>query len=260
MRSNSSSVAGWLVPARGTCSRKLSSPSASTTQTGMSFCASASDRQSPTGPAPITTTRDLTSDISRSGLRHHVLDGAGPAGVGQVEHDAERILVLRLVERVRRGRPARQIGAARVDHFLLGGVEVVHPHAIVIDADLLLLALLLEERDVHHAVRHIDAAPRGAGALHVEGLLEELRGLFRIGNDDGEVAKLCHGGTFLVEMGSAHKVAAAKQISIAAHDERYRAAAVRALMLGAARDVDLRVSDQSGERAAHEGAGVTGRG
>src|SRR5688572_24770764 len=148
MRSNSSSVAGWLVPARGTCSRKLSSPSASTNETLTPCCASASDRQSPTGPAPMTTTRSdclfmphvsrmrCSAKLLRSGaplirdpaslrgesnrgpgsaahhcvlrcardkssaLRHDVLDGALPALVGQVEHDAERVLVLALVERV----------------------------------------------------------------------------------------------------------------------------------------------------------------
>src|SRR5258708_33060503 len=57
MRSESSSVAGWLVPARRTCSRKLSSPSASIVQTSTPACAKASDRHSPTGPAPTTITR-----------------------------------------------------------------------------------------------------------------------------------------------------------------------------------------------------------
>src|SRR5262249_6635508 len=52
-----SKVAGWFVPARGTCSRKLSSPSASIRQTRTPACANASDRQSPTGPAPTTITR-----------------------------------------------------------------------------------------------------------------------------------------------------------------------------------------------------------
>src|SRR5262245_65832762 len=57
MCSSSSKVAGWFVPARGTCSRKLSSPSASIRQTCTPACANASDRQSPTGPAPTTITR-----------------------------------------------------------------------------------------------------------------------------------------------------------------------------------------------------------
>src|SRR5689334_878069 len=197
--SNSSSVAGWLVPARGTCSRKLSSPSASTTVTGISCCASRSARQSPTGPAPMTTTRLLLAPaIAALRLRHHVLDGAGPARVGEVEHDAERVLVLRLVERVGRGRPARQIGAASVDHLLLGRVEVVDPHAEMVDTDLLLLGLLLEQRHVDGAVRHVDAAPRGAGALHVERLLEEFRRRLGIGDDECDVAKLGHGGAFPV--------------------------------------------------------------
>jgi len=32
-------------------------------------------------------------------------------------------------------------------------------------------------------------AARGAGARHAERLLEKRRGFFRIGNDDGDVAK-----------------------------------------------------------------------
>src|SRR4051794_32625830 len=145
MRANSSSVAGWLVPARGTCSRKLSSPSASIRQTRMPSCASASDRQSPTGPAPITITRSdvvsmrqtrpLDLDIAsiRSGLRHHVLGGADPALVGEVEDDTERIFILGLIERIRRGRAACEIGAASIRHLLLRGVEIVHPHAEMIE-------------------------------------------------------------------------------------------------------------------------------
>jgi hypothetical protein len=38
----------------------------------------------------------------------------------------------------------------------------------------------------------------GAGALHVERLLEECGGRLGIGDDEGDVAKLCHGGTFLL--------------------------------------------------------------
>src|SRR5215813_6713617 len=65
MCSSSSKVAGWFVPARGTCSRKLSSPSASIRQTCTPACANASDRQSPTGPAPTTITRLEASMLAR---------------------------------------------------------------------------------------------------------------------------------------------------------------------------------------------------
>src|SRR5215471_18829570 len=111
MRSSSSKVAGWFVPARGTCSRKLSSPSASIRHTCTSACANAGDRQSPTGPAPTTITRlevllsileswsaqryapphgDRacleTIRVSRDSILcgHHVLHGADPAGMGEV--------------------------------------------------------------------------------------------------------------------------------------------------------------------------------
>src|SRR5262245_48696065 len=235
MRANSSNVAGWLVPARGTCSRKLCSPSASITQTRTPACARASDRQSPTGPAPMTITRSLVLPIGASeratetvrslspfgervGVRglptepawswpdhfsilrwRHVLHRADPAGVGEVEHDAERILVLGFVIGVRVGggawgfglRPAGEILAAGIDHLLLGLVEIIHPHAEVIDADLL-VPFLLEQRDVDGAVGDVEPAPRPARHLHIEGLLEELGGLFRIGNDERDVAKLGH--------------------------------------------------------------------
>ena len=72
-------------------------------------------------------------------------------------------------------------------------VEIVDPHAEVIEA-FLLVALGLQQRDVHHAVRHIDAAPRGAGPRHAERVLEEFGGRFRIGDDDRDVAKACGHG------------------------------------------------------------------
>src|SRR5262245_28217176 len=236
IRSNSSSVAGWLVPARGTCSRKLSSPSVSTRQTRTPACASVSDRHSPTGPAPMTITRLEGLAMFPMSIRHprvwprgsiafagrpkqelpaqarqrqrepaipsilrrrHVLHGTDPPGVGEVEHDAERILVLGLVIGMR-GLPglgglgpAGQILATGADDLLLGLVEIVHPHAEMIDADLL-VALLLEQRDVDGAVGDVEPAPGLAGHFHVEGFLEELGGLFRIGNDERDVAKLGH--------------------------------------------------------------------
>src|SRR6516162_1337588 len=274
MRSSSSKVAGWFVPARGTCSRKLSSPSASIRQTCTPACANASDKQSPTGPAPTTITcsdflymvayvpRTRSAPSPRSygerggvrGLRlhgarklpltrlaavaalprgsptsprrrgevgvcgtldvllnpvagrerdrsilrgHHVLHGADPAGVGEVEHDAERILVLGLVVGVRSGarsrrlRPAGKILATRAHDLLLRFVEVVHPHPEVVDADLL-VPFLLEQRDVDGAVGDVEPTPGLARHFHVEGVLEKLGGLFRIGNDERDVAKLGH--------------------------------------------------------------------
>src|SRR5215208_1650771 len=130
MRSRNSSVAGWLVPARGTCSRKLSSPSVSIRQTRISSCANASDRHRPTGPAPMTITRpDLSSMpqvrplrgewIVGSGLRHHVLGGADPAFVREVEDDPGRVLVLGLIVGVFGGRTAFEIATAGVEYLLL---------------------------------------------------------------------------------------------------------------------------------------------
>src|SRR5262245_46542641 len=226
MRSSSSKVAGWFVPARGTCSRKLSSPSASIRQTCTPACAIASDRYSPTGPAPTTITRlevllsilqswsaqrcapphggrrpSLPQDCASraiSPLRgHDVLHGADPAGVGEVEHDAERILVLGLIVGVRGGarsrrlRPAGEILAARAHDLLLRFVEIVHPHPEVVDAALL-VAFRLEQRTVAGAVGAVEPTPGPARHFHVEGVLEKLGGLFRIGNDERDVAKLGH--------------------------------------------------------------------
>src|SRR5215475_7575017 len=226
MRSSSSKVAGWFVPARGTCSRKLSSPSASIRQTCTPACAIASDRHSPTGPAPTTITRLEASMLARWVCRelgelplpwgegadraslenvrgmlplrgHDVLHGADPASVGEVEHDAERILVLGLVVGVRGGArsrrlwPAGEILAARAHDLLLRFVEIVHPHTEVVDADLL-VAFLLEQRDVDGTVGDVEAAPSLTRHFHVEGVLEKLGGLFRIGNDERDVAKLGH--------------------------------------------------------------------
>src|SRR5580700_10503679 len=159
MRSYISKVAGWLVPARGTCSRKLSSPSASMRVTGTPSLASASDTQRPTGPAPMTMTRSDECVIDQPqphppmpeppwaalGFRHHILGGAGPAVVGEVEHHAVGIAVLRLVERIRRGGPAREVGAARIHDLLFGRIEIVDPHAEMVEAELLVLMLLGEQ-------------------------------------------------------------------------------------------------------------------
>jgi hypothetical protein len=62
----------------------------------------------------------------------------------------------------------------------------------VIEAELF-IALLLEQRNVQDAIRHVDAAPGRARALHVERLLEELRRGFRIIDDNGDMAELGHG-------------------------------------------------------------------
>src|ERR1044071_7935084 len=97
----------------------------------MSCCASASARHRPTGPAPTTATGSgLVMERTHAaagpllggcGLldRDHVLDRASPAGVRQVENQAGRALVLRLVERLGRGRAAREVCATGLDHFLL---------------------------------------------------------------------------------------------------------------------------------------------
>src|SRR5262249_40123402 len=77
------------------------------------------------------------------------------------------------------------------DHLLLGLVEIVHPHAEVIDADLL-VAFLPEQRDVDGAIGDVEPAPRLARNFHVESFLEKLGGFVRIGDDERDAAKLGH--------------------------------------------------------------------
>src|SRR5262249_51787563 len=67
---------------------------------------------------------------ARLAFCHRVLHRTDPAGVGEVEHDTERVLILGLVIGLRRGRSAREVGTARFHHLLLGVVEVVNPHAV----------------------------------------------------------------------------------------------------------------------------------
>src|ERR1700674_239887 len=66
-----------------------------------------------------------------------ILGGAGPAVVREVEHDPVGVPVFGLVERIRRCRPPRQIGAAGIHDLLFGRVEVVDPDAEMIEAELL---------------------------------------------------------------------------------------------------------------------------
>src|SRR5581483_11155177 len=90
--------------------------------------------------------------------------------------------------RLVRGWTTVEIGPARVHNLLFRVIEVVNPHAEMIEADLL-VALLLQERDVDDTVPHVDAAASFAGALEAESLLEEFCRRLRIRHDDRDVAK-----------------------------------------------------------------------
>src|SRR5205823_9702824 len=138
-------------PARGTWSRKFSPLSCSIIVLLTPSSPSASARQSPTGPAPMISTRSddrslmpalpagLRGFFGRSLGRHDVLYRAHPAIVGDVEDNAVRVLIFALVERVGRSRAARHVGRARLGRLLLGLGEVVDPHAEMIDAHLFLV-------------------------------------------------------------------------------------------------------------------------
>src|SRR5208282_6927741 len=71
------------------------------------------------------------------------------------------------------------------------------PDAEMVEAELLVFMLLGQQCDIDDAVGQVDAAARVAGALETQGLLVELRGLFGVGNDDGNVANsVGHESTF----------------------------------------------------------------
>src|SRR5581483_672912 len=122
-------------------SRKLSSDSVSIRVIVTSRCASASARHRPTGPAPTTITPLAAMSATESGRllrRHHVLHSASPAGVGEIEYEAGWRLVLRLIVGLWRSRASGEIFAAGVHHFFLSLIEIVDPHAEVVEAELLL--------------------------------------------------------------------------------------------------------------------------
>src|SRR5262245_47539019 len=62
----------------------------------------------------------------------HFLDGAAPAGMGEVENNPVGILVFHLIESIRIViLTAHKVGAARLLDLLGGLVEIVDPHAEV---------------------------------------------------------------------------------------------------------------------------------
>src|SRR5689334_2099474 len=115
--------------------------------------------------------------------RFDVLHRADPAARSEIEHEPVRVAVLHFVVAVLRFRrsPVHVLGAG-FDRLLLRGLEVVHPHAEVDEAVERLVAfdtgdlraLVVEQRDVHDAVGHVDTAAGVARLPHAEGFLEEL--------------------------------------------------------------------------------------
>src|SRR6516165_2221131 len=112
-----------------------------------------------------------------------VLDRAFPAALGHVEYDALGRGVFDLVINIRPGLlAAGEIAATRGRDGLVRLLDAVDPHAEVDEATHVALAfeagdrLLaeVEQRHVHDAVGHVDAALGVAGPGHPERLLEKL--------------------------------------------------------------------------------------
>src|SRR5260221_1189785 len=202
-----SSVAGWMVAARG--SEWTMSPF-SNSVTAMPARPSIRATMSPTGPPPamITAGGICTEHLfggDRGLGRHHFLHGADPSRMGEVEDDAVGVLVFHLVIGVRIVVGAAHIVRAPGRHHLLGRcVEIVDQHAEMNEAIMDRrktghFAGELEQGDIDGAVGHVKPDAGAAGNRHAERLLKEFRGLFGVRDREGDVTKTGGHGELLLE-------------------------------------------------------------
>src|SRR5215470_16646860 len=205
-----SSVAGWMVAARG--SEWTMSPR-SNSVTAMPARPSIRATMRPTGPPPamITAghiwrgTQDLTHLFGGDrGLgRHHFLYGADPASMGEIKNDAVGVLIFDLVVSVRIiVGAAHVIGTAGGQDLLCRLVKIVDPHAEMNEAIMAgrkarNFAGELEQSDVDGAVGHVKSDAGASGNCHAECLLKEFRGLFGVRNRDGDMTKTGSHGKLL---------------------------------------------------------------
>src|SRR5262252_191188 len=202
-----SSVAGWIVAARG--SEWTMSPW-SNSVTAMLARLSVNAAMSPTGPPPamITAggiwrgTEDLFGSDRALG-RLDFLHGADPARMGKVEDDAIGVLIFDLVVGVRIVVGAAHVIGATGSYHLLGSlVEIIDPHAemneaIVAGRKTRHLTGELEQSNIDGAVAHVKPDARAARHRHAESFLEEFSGFFRVRNRDGDVTKTSSHGELL---------------------------------------------------------------
>src|SRR5215831_4406730 len=190
--SRMSSVAGWMVAARG-CEWTMSPWSNSVT--AMPARPSIKATTSPTGPPPAMTTAgddwfgtESLCGGDRAAGRHNFFHGADPASMGEIEDDAVGVLVFDLVIGIRIVVGAAQvIGATRSQHLLCCFVEIVDPHSemnepMMASRETGHFAGKLEQRHVDGSVGHVKPDAGAAGNLHAERLLKEFRGLLRVRN------------------------------------------------------------------------------
>src|SRR5262249_47599360 len=168
-----SSVAGWMVAARG-CEWTMSPWSNSVT--AMPARPSIKATTSPTGPPPamITAgddwfgTESLCGDDRAVGW-HNFFHGADPASMGEIEDDAVGILIFYLVIGIRIVvGAAHVIRATRSQHLPGRLVEVVDPHAemnepVMAGREAGHFAGKLEQRHVDGSVGHVKPDASAAG-------------------------------------------------------------------------------------------------
>src|SRR5215467_15644707 len=175
-----SSVAGWMVAARG--SEWTMSPWSSSV-TAIPARPSIRATISPTGPPPtMITARDIWRGPEnlfggdRGFGRHNFLHGAHPARMGEVEDDAVGVLIFDLVIGVWIVvGAAHVIGAAGSHDLLCRLVEIVDPHAemneaIIAGGKTRHFAGELKQGDVDSAVGHVKSDAGAAGNRHAERL------------------------------------------------------------------------------------------
>src|SRR5215467_1952299 len=175
-----SSVAGWMVAARG-CEWTMSPWSNSVT--AMPARPSIKATTSPTGPPPAMTTAgddwfgtESLCGGDRAAGRHNFFHGADPASMGEIEDDAVGVLVFDLVIGVWIVvGAAHVIGAAGSHDLLCRLVEIVDPHAemneaIIAGGKTRHFAGELKQGDVDSAVGHVKSDAGAAGNRHAERL------------------------------------------------------------------------------------------
>jgi hypothetical protein len=90
-------------------------------------------------------------------------------------------------------------GGTRLRHVVHHEAEVVHADEVAATLAGVLLGLVAQESDVHHAVAQVHALRAGpvglADALEAEGFHVERRRLLRVGHGNGDVPELGHGAS-----------------------------------------------------------------
>src|SRR5579859_637769 len=158
-------------------------------------------------PQPVVRAGSPSSARGPRAIYPPALLSSQPALLGNIEDHAVGVLVLDLEVRffLRFAEGEEELAAGRLD-ALLRRLDVIDLEAEVMCADEIgrvldsraRLALVLEQREVDHAVGKIDARAHLevllADALELEHLLVESRGFLEVFDDDRYVPQFRHGG------------------------------------------------------------------